>query len=143
MHCFNHPTYEAAGVCRNCGRALCHNCIAICDDAVACKGKCEARVEAIQRMIATNQITTQSLPAQIWQGGIQALAVGVLFALMGGIFFAFVNDDFGRYLGASFIVLGAIVAIRGATAIHNSRKYPRAASSNPATSTTPSMERFK
>ncbi len=123
MQCFNHPTYEAAGVCRNCGRALCHDCIAICEEAVACKGKCEARVEAIQQMITTNQVTSRALPGQVRQNGIYAMACGVLFALMGGIFFVLVGADFGRFLGAIFILLGVMIALRGVAALRISRKY--------------------
>jgi hypothetical protein len=123
MHCFNHPTYEAAGVCRNCGRALCHDCIAICEEAVACKGKCEARVEAIQQMITTNQVTTRALPSQMRQNGIYAITCGVLFALMGSAFFAFIGADFGRFLGAIFILLGIMIMLRGVAALRISRKY--------------------
>jgi hypothetical protein len=143
MHCFNHPTYEAAGVCRNCGRALCHDCIAICEEAVACKGKCETRVEAIQQMITSNQVTTRSLPTQMWQAGIYAVAAGLMFVLMGSVFITFINDDFGHYLGGSFLVLGVLIIIRGATAIRNSRKYPRAPSKTPNISATIITERFK
>jgi hypothetical protein len=141
MHCFNHPTYEAAGICRNCGRALCHDCIAIREDAIACKNKCEARVEAIQRMIATNQITSSSLPTQLWQSGIYAVASGLLFLLMGTVFFVFVGGDFGHLLGGCFFVLGVLIAIRGASAMKTSRKYPRTPKAD-ASPTTSNLERF-
>jgi hypothetical protein len=135
MHCFNHPTYEAAGVCRSCGRALCHDCIAICEEAVACKGKCEERVTAIQHMITMNQVTSRSLPTQMRQGGIYASTVGLMFAVMGGIFFACINDDFGHFVGGAFILLGTMILIRGVTAVRNSLKYPRTDNKKPAAPT--------
>ena len=79
----------------------------------------------------------------MWQNGVYAATIGVLFALMGGVFFVFIDDDFGHFLGAVFILLGVMIAIRGVTAIRNSRKYPRAANKTPATSTTLLMDRFK
>jgi hypothetical protein len=142
MHCFNHPTYEAAGICRNCGRALCHDCIAICEEAVACKGKCEARVEAIQRMITTNQVMSGHLPTQLRQGGIYAAGSGLVFVAMGLMFAQMVGNDFGKYLGGSFIVLGILIIIRGIAALRAARKYPRAAV-KPTTAQAFSADTFK
>lgn len=127
MRCFNHPTNDAAGVCRNCGRGICRDCIAMSEDAVACKGRCEARVAAIQRMIQGNQTNYRTTARLMHQGGIYSFFAGILFIAMGGIFSQFVGNDFGMYLGALFAVLGILILIRGISAIRSSRTYAQMA----------------
>ena len=143
MRCFNHPTHDAAGVCRNCGRGLCFDCIAISDGAVACKGQCEARVAAIQRMVQNNQLTYRTAAGQMRQAGVYSVFAGLLFMVMGGIFLQFVGADFGRYLGASFVIFGILILIRGASQMWASRSYTKLAqdaSDQPSRST---LEHFK
>lgn len=47
MSCFNHPTANAVGVCKHCGRNLCHDCLSDELDSVACKTRCVDKVKAI------------------------------------------------------------------------------------------------
>lgn len=47
MKCYNHSTKEAVGVCKQCGRAICHDCIAREVRSIACKERCEQHVERL------------------------------------------------------------------------------------------------
>ena len=143
MRCFNHPTYEAAGVCRNCGRGICHDCIAVVEDAIACKGKCESRVGAIQRMVANNQVTYRSTARQMWQGGLWAVFAGILFGVMGGIFIDFVDRDFAQYLGGSLVALGLLLVVRGVSAMKSSGHYMKLANDASDQPVTSNMDRYR
>ncbi len=46
MKCFNHREMDAIAVCKHCGRALCSGCVSEIAGMSACKGRCEAAVEA-------------------------------------------------------------------------------------------------
>jgi hypothetical protein len=45
MQCFYHPGVEAVGICKNCLRGICQESLTESDNALACKEKCEERVE--------------------------------------------------------------------------------------------------
>jgi hypothetical protein len=49
MRCYYHNASEAIGVCKFCHRGLCAKCASDVDDALACKGRCEKQVAAINR----------------------------------------------------------------------------------------------
>lgn len=44
MKCFYHPETEAVGLCKNCQRGLCPQCLTEYKHGLACKGRCEAVV---------------------------------------------------------------------------------------------------
>ena len=90
---------------------------------MACKGRCEARVSAIQRMVQNNQLNYRTAAGQLRQAGVYSVFAGLLFAAMGGIFLQFVGADFGHYLGALFVVLGMLILVRGVSSMWASRKY--------------------
>ena len=53
MDCFNHPDRSAVGVCKSCGRGLCHDCAVDSPNGLSCKG-CEARVRLMNKIIDNN-----------------------------------------------------------------------------------------
>lgn len=54
MRCFYHPQVEAVGICRNCQKGLCAECVTDLGNGIACKGKCEREVSEIIAMIRQN-----------------------------------------------------------------------------------------
>jgi hypothetical protein len=95
--------------------------------SLACLGRCEELVATIAQNIE-NSIETFSTAAQTHRrAGTTAVAVGVLFAGMGGAFLKFAarGDGFGEYLGYSFIALGAVLAMNGFRNIAVGRRYAR------------------
>ena len=61
MSCFNHAEKKAAGCCKNCGRILCHECIASLP-SVACKNRCEEKVQAIDAFMEKSVHSRYSTP---------------------------------------------------------------------------------
>lgn len=57
MSCFNHQETKAIGVCKNCGRLLCKECLAEELPSIACKSRCEKQVKAIDAFMEQSVIT--------------------------------------------------------------------------------------
>lgn len=53
MKCFYHPESDAVGVCHCCQRGLCPQCAQEVVKAIACKGRCE------QDVLALNDLTSR------------------------------------------------------------------------------------
>jgi hypothetical protein len=51
MKCFYHPQIDAVAICKNCSKGICFECAVDVGNGVACKGKCEAEVQAVNQMI--------------------------------------------------------------------------------------------
>jgi hypothetical protein len=106
MHCFNHQDHDALAICRNCGRALCSECIAISEDAVACKNRCEQKVATLLR-------ATVTAPNQLRLNSQFGIISGILFVTLGIVNLCFANDNqVLQYSGAVFIGLGLLFGVR-------------------------------
>jgi hypothetical protein len=129
MRRFNHPGSEAVGVCRHCGRGLCSECIAIVEEAVACRGRCEARVVAIQRMLRANPLVFYTAGRQWRSSGVYVSFVGAVLAVLGGVvLYASDQNETGMLiLGGLFLGFGAIMLLRGAVMMRTSRTYKQIA----------------
>jgi hypothetical protein len=79
MNCYNHKGVPAIGLCKSCGKALCENCIAELTNGLACKGKCESRVEMINRMLDMNPQIINAARHQVKTAGVSGLVVGIGF----------------------------------------------------------------
>jgi hypothetical protein len=61
LRCFYHPDANAVGTCKHCHRGVCSACAAERDGGLACRGRCEADVDAVNALIAKNiQVVTGS-----------------------------------------------------------------------------------
>jgi len=54
VRCYYHSNVEAVGVCKSCQRGLCAACATDAPNGLACRGRCEARVAAIDALIERN-----------------------------------------------------------------------------------------
>ena len=59
MKCFIHQPVDAVGVCRVCGRALCHDCTAEVSDVLCCKGRCEGIAKLPEHSASTPSPTAR------------------------------------------------------------------------------------
>ena len=51
MNCFRHAPSPAVGVCKNCQRGVCPECLTDLGDGLACRGVCEAKVQSINSLL--------------------------------------------------------------------------------------------
>lgn len=59
MKCFNHAAVDAVAICKNCNKAICHDCSTDVGNGVACNGQCEVEVRALNELIRRNKTAAQ------------------------------------------------------------------------------------
>lgn len=47
MNCYYHPGVPAIGLCKNCQKGLCQDCVVDVGNGLACKDRCETQVKEI------------------------------------------------------------------------------------------------
>jgi hypothetical protein len=119
MKCFNHPAAEAVGLCRSCGRALCHDCVAEVGMSVRCRNRCEADVAAINDMVLRGRAAYQKGSALQSKTGMFTVMIGVV--LLGfGIFWSIGSEP--HYF---ILVMEALMCAYGVAVIAAVRKLAR------------------
>lgn len=98
MKCFNHSSVDAVAICRSCGRALCHECVAQVGLTCCCKERCEGVVGTINDQLERGRTVFQKQSSAQMRSGIGILLIGVLFLIFG------VSSNMGSYL---FYFLGS------------------------------------
>ena len=83
MKCFNHSSVDAVGVCRSCGRALCHECITEVGLSCSCKGQCESVVAAMNDLVERGRTAYQKSSATQMRSGVFVVLLGGLFLFFG------------------------------------------------------------
>jgi hypothetical protein len=82
MKCFYHPQADAVGTCKNCQRGLCPACAAERAEGLACRGRCEAKVDAVSALIARNiHVGVRARPLSLVALAVFVVAMGALFYL--------------------------------------------------------------
>lgn len=111
MKCFNHSEIDAVGVCKSCGRALCHDCIAEVGLSCSCKGRCEAVVAILNDVTERSKTVYQKHSAIYRWSGIFAVMLGILLAGYGSVSIFFGDPGLGLVLLLyGLIVIGVGVA---------------------------------
>ena len=103
MNCFYHADKAAVGVCKACGRGICADCAADIGDAIACKGRCEAKARVIVESFSN---TVKTANTQLRRNMWFSLASGVLFICLGCSF----GD---ATFAVIFVLLGIVFILRG------------------------------
>lgn len=111
MKCFNHPNTEAVGICKNCSKGICHQCLTEIPNGIACTTSCVEEVTLVNNLIFKN-VRSKNTAVGAY------LRYALLYALMGTVFIAFGiynNEKFGFstimgilfLLGAAFHLVNA------------------------------------
>ncbi len=120
MNCFYHFENSAVGVCKNCNRGLCLNCVAEVDNGIACSNRCEAAVATINDVMEkSSTISHKTASAYIgiaWAMillGSPLFLMGVSSVIVGKASAGAVNliMSLSLYLGA-FVLLRAAKRLR-------------------------------
>lgn len=120
MNCFNHPDQAALGLCKSCGRGLCRDCISEVPDGLACKNRCEDRVNLINRIIDSNTKVLSAANVQIRSGAVFMIVMGALFCAFGFLPLIMFGHKSGLFLG----VMGVIFLVTGLLRLRQKAKYP-------------------
>jgi hypothetical protein len=87
MKCFYHPQSDAVGTCKHCHRGVCRECAAERMDGIACLGRCEASVDAVNALIQRNiQVAVRSRSVNV-------LSFAVFSVAGAGITYLGINEE--------------------------------------------------
>jgi hypothetical protein len=109
MICFNEPEKWAVGICRNCSRALCYDCLTEVQGILTCKERCEEHVKNQIKIFAYNKrATTIGFPS-----GILATAVSGALLFVLGIFLSSFSSKFPAVVPLvwALVIFGSAIII--------------------------------
>ena len=101
MKCFNHNDEEAVGICKNCCKAVCKQCLVPNEyDYIVCSIKCLEEVLVYQNMMDKAKMAYGLKPGRF--------PVSIIFLLMAGAFFAIIGilAIIGGGLESGILMLG-------------------------------------
>lgn len=78
MKCFVHQSVDAVGLCRNCSRGVCAGCASDRPTGIACKGRCEAAVDAMDALVRRNVAAVGKPNILHWAQAIVFLGIALL-----------------------------------------------------------------
>jgi hypothetical protein len=106
MHCFYHDTIDAIAICKNCSRGLCRDCSTEFANGIACKGRCENEVNAINQIINRNKTSYKKTSAAYTRNALTYLLIAIVFGVWGA---AAVGTR--PMLGMPMLILGVIALV--------------------------------
>jgi hypothetical protein len=83
MRCFTHSDVDAVAICKACGRALCHSCIAAVGRSCACKERCEGDVSAQADVLERGRTVYQKTASIYFRNGVFVVLMGLAFCILG------------------------------------------------------------
>ena len=110
MICYNHPEEQAHGICKNCNKGICAKCSTDLGDGLACTASCVENVEKVNTLIYKNVKASNLANGKFSTLGILYIVLG---AVMIGANIILKLDVVLIFIGAFFLVYGAIVVSRG------------------------------
>ena len=110
MNCFYHPASPAIGLCKYCQRGLCSDCAAIVDDVLACMGRHEEQVHALEQLTAHNLFQSKRVVSAYNRNAIFYGLVGVLFTGFGAMQYRFLGLQAVFFILIGLFLLYAAVA---------------------------------
>ena len=110
MNCFYHPEISTVGLCKHCQRGLCSECAAIVDDVLACKGRHEEQVRALEQLTARNLFQSKRAAFAYNRNAIFYGLVGVLFTGFGALQYRFLGLQAVFFILIGLFLLYAAVA---------------------------------
>lgn len=121
MRCYYHPTTDAVGSCKSCGKGLCPLCAADLGKGLACRERCENDVRALNAFVERNM---RLQPASARFGSLLFVFMGAAFLLYG------LTVGQRMYVvtlsGAGLMVYGLLVLYSARTAAQSRQAEPGA-----------------
>ncbi len=116
MKCFNHPDKDAVGICKNCNKGLCKDCIVEVENGIACKETCVEEVKLINSLINRNKKSYGNVAGAHYKNAYIYGGLGLVFIFFG----LFTNGP------KSFLLAGGIVFLIGAIfSVMSANKYKK------------------
>ena len=118
MNCYYHPNQPALGICKYCQRGLCSESIAEVGESLACKGRHEEQVRALDALTERNLLQAGRVGSVYRRNALFYFLSGALFTGFGLYQFRFAG------LQALFLIFIGLFLLYAAGANYfESRKY--------------------
>lgn len=117
MNCFTHPQ-AAIGICKHCGRGLCHDCVVEVELSLACKSRCEAHVAALNELLDRGKTAYQKTAGAYTKIATVMGLTGLLFTVVG---IMMRKADFIALL--VFTPLGLVFLLCSVFFFHSAKQY--------------------
>ena len=125
MKCFNHADRDAVGICKSCGKGICHECLVEIPDAIACKTeRCERRSRLCVQIVDSNPAIVNQANKQLKRQSLALLLIGSLFAGLGLLLLIHNPDSW--IMDLLLLVMGALFITHGAQMARRKNQYPAA-----------------
>lgn len=125
MKCFYHNNSDAVGICKNCNKGICVACAVEVGNGLACGGRCEAEVGAVNELIQRNKASHQKTSGAYAQYALWLTLAGMVF-----IGYGLLESRRGGTL--LFALLGLIFLLGAFFSYSSSKKFRRADGSEDA-----------
>ena len=112
MVCYNDPSEQACGTCKNCCKGLCKQCATDLGDGLACNATCVDNVVKVNTLIYKN-VRTNIHTSNKYN------VIGILYTVLGGLMIGLnllifkKTDVFLIAFGVFFLVYGIYTISRG------------------------------
>jgi len=117
MKCYNHPEIDAVGLCKSCGRGLCHECVSEVGTSISCKSRCESDVAAINELLQRGRTAYQKASGTFIRSGIFILLLGAVFLIIG------VVSSIASQPNYFLILMGLLFVSWGISQFFTARRY--------------------
>ncbi len=117
MNCFVHSPAAAIGICKHCGRGLCRDCVVEVALSLACKGRCETEVAAMNELTHRAKSSFQKAASSYTKMAVFMGLAGLLFTGLGALT---LNIDKAGFIP---LALGLLFLLGAAGLFHSARSY--------------------
>jgi len=83
MNCYNHPDIPALGICKNCSKGLCKDCLTELENGIACTSTCVDEVKIINALIDRNKGPNSIISKSLNRSTFILGASGLVFLIYG------------------------------------------------------------
>jgi hypothetical protein len=123
MRCFYHQDREAVGGCKSCGKGLCPECAVDLQKGLACRGHCEADVQAVIALVDRNLKLSPTTSRLIESGRSLRFGAAIFHLAMGLFFVVWGFQDTERF--SFIIILGVCFLAYGGYGFLQARRFAR------------------
>jgi hypothetical protein len=116
MKCFNHPDHDAVGICKNCNKGLCKDCLTEVNNGIACTLTCVEEVKQIDSLINQNKQSYKTASGAHFKNAFIYGGIGFVF-----IIFGLTTEGLTGFL----FMMGVIFIIGSVFSVISANKYKK------------------
>ena len=116
MKCFNHPNVDAVGICKNCNKGLCKDCLTEVENGIACAATCVDEVVLLNSLINKNKQSFKTTSGAYMRNAY----------IYGGMGLVFIKYGFQREGLIGFLsIMGLLLLVAAGFSMNSAKKFKR------------------